>query len=116
MINMKPAVVTALSSISLLNGRIYPIYPISFANTPSLSYSEVDNSLLANADDREYSANIEFSIDIWDLTGTNLSSLKGQVNTKMVNLGFTRTRSTDLAEKETGMHHTNMRFRIVKEV
>ena len=107
MINLKASVYTALSGICT-NVSFY--HPESFENFPCISYYEITNKETNRADDGEYASEIEFIVDIWSKDASDISSLAISVNTAMQDIGFKRTASRDMYEKDTKIYHKNMKF------
>lgn len=104
MISKKEEIVTALETIA----ETYQFHPDTFNTLPLISFYEIDNSEAQHADNEEIASRLEYVIDIWSNTST--TSLTNQVNTKMQELGFKRTKCTDMYEKDTKIRHTHMKF------
>ncbi|NTW04535.1 MAG: DUF3168 domain-containing protein [Peptococcaceae bacterium] len=119
MINIKPAVMSALKAnstlIGLLGGsRIYFQGSGIVDELPRITYFEVVNIGSLYADDVEATSEIHIQIDIWSKGST--SAMAEEVDKTMKSLGFGRTSSADLYEDDTKIFHKAMRFAIIKEV
>ena len=110
MINIKTNVYSALNAITAISDRVYFFYPDDFQTLPCVSYYEITNRELNKADDSEYSSEIEFIVDVWGDSSSEISSIALEVNTAMQGLGFKRTASRDMFEQDTKIYHKNMKF------
>lgn len=110
MINLKSNVYSALNAITAISDRVYFFYPDDFTTLPCVSYYEITNKETAGADDDEYQSEIEFIVDVWSKSSSEISSIALEVNTAMQGLGFKRTASRDMSEQDTKIYHKNMKF------
>ena len=107
MISMHESVAAAISAIP---ASTFYNYPQDWNALPSISYYEISNLPETASDDREYSTELEYVVDVWALSPLEMVTLALQADEAMTAIGFTRAFSLELYEKETKIHHKNMRF------
>ena len=119
MIDLSNDIENKLKEISTLESRVFFCYPSSFIKLPCISYYEITNKGNSYADDEEYDSEIEFQIDVWAKNKAEMSSLAIEVDTKMKELGFSRTFASDAFEEASAnqvIFHKSMRYSQIVEL
>lgn len=123
MINIKSDVNKALSGnqrlVLLLGGdHVYQLQAPNADEFPRITFFEVFNVPAAHADNRETASRIEMQVSIWtvDENKSKETEIASEVLSSMLTIGFMRSSSTDLYERDTGIYHKAMRFTITKGV
>lgn len=79
---------------------------------PSISFSFVDESGLAFADDEEIETEVILQIDVW--SKKDYSTIVEQVKTKLKEIEFYRDYEADDYEQDTKIYHKILRFNHIK--
>lgn len=106
MINYHAELVKALTTVLPTH---YEMTLTSKTETPCISYMEINNYVAANGTDRGYSY-ISYQIKVW---GSNIGDLQlyaQEVDNVLRPLGFKRTSSTELYDRESAMIQKIMTF------
>lgn len=109
MINYHVELVKALNSVLPTH---YEMTLTSKTKTPCISYMETNNYVVANGTDRGYSY-ISYQVKVW---GNNIADLQGYallIDAALRPLGFKRTSSTELYDRESTMIQKIMTFEAV---
>lgn len=110
MVNVKPAVYSALCEVAT---NVSDVYPTDWAHFPVVQYTQEQNSERSTLlDGAEADSYIRIKIDIWNDSST--SSICENVTTKMKSLGCVRTDCGDKPDP-SGLKHSLLRFEIIKE-
>lgn len=121
MIDLKPTIQQALRSNAVLdsllgkdkkgNVKVYPEVAPDIT-CPYVTFFEIVNFDNNYADNTALSSEIHFQVDVWTQGDTGPIAL--EVNRTMEELGFTRSGSKDLYEKDTKKYHKILRYKTIK--
>ena len=106
--SLQPEVYTALSSTGY---TVLDLYPQGTANVPCVTWRESNNREYGQADGNEFITEVEYTIDVWEMTPETTATMAAAIDVKMAALGLKRTFSHDLYEADTRIHHKSMRYR-----
>ncbi len=113
MVNVKPAVYTALCQVDNLENHVTDVYPTDWSDLPAVQYTlESNRERTTLLDGTEADSYIRIRIDVWNDSST--SNICANVTTKMKSLGYVRTDYMDVPDP-SGLKHSLMRFEIIKE-
>lgn len=113
--NIKSDVFAALKRALPGNGKVFFVTPDKDADLPCISYLELNNIPSTDADDDEYTSDIEMSVDIWGDTGPEeLSEIMLRVDNELKAIGGRRTYCTDIPQDADHVYHKNMRYDFFK--
>lgn len=99
MVNYHVELVKALQKVLPTH---YELTLTSKTETPCISYMEINNYVAANGSDRGYSF-ISFQVKVWDTNIGNIQKYALEVDNALRPLGFKRTSSTELYDRESTM-------------
>lgn len=106
MINYHAELVKALETVLPTH---YELTLTSKTETPCISYMETNNYVAANGTERGYSY-ISYQIKVWDTNIGNIQKYALAIDEVLRPLGFTRTSSTELYDRESTMIQKIMTF------
>lgn len=118
MIDLKPEILQALRGntalVELLGGpKVWPEVAPDSTKEPYITFFELVNVDDQFADDKAFSSEIHFQIDVW--SKGNTSPIAAEVNKTMEALGFYRTGSVDMYEEDTKTFHKALRYKVYLE-
>ncbi|OAB48460.1 tail completion protein gp17 [Paenibacillus antarcticus] len=117
LIDLKPTITQALRNNSalvlLLGGKyVWPEVSPDALKLTYITFFELVNFDKLYASDVALNSEIHFQVDIW--TPGNTGPIAQEVNKTMEEIGFTRSGSNDLFEKETKTYHKVLRYKTIK--
>lgn len=99
MIDCYDLVVKALETVLPTH---YEMILTADTETPCISYMELSNSSSTLGETMEYS-NISYQVKVWDIDITNVQAYASQVDEVLRPLGFKRTASRELFDRNSAM-------------
>ena len=110
MINIKPDVRAALETVC---DNVVFYFPKTFKNLPCISYYEINNAPSVFADDGEYTADILYTVDVWDKGSDGVSALALLADGALAAAGFMREFAADVYNPDSSVRHKTMRFKLI---
>jgi hypothetical protein len=89
---------------------VFFYYPESFNQTPCVGYYEANNAPAETADDAEYLSSVEYAIDVWGKTSSEISELMEIIDEALKRNNFTREFSNDVYDPKTWILHKTSRY------
>lgn len=112
MINQKPIVYKKLSELE--TGKIVKQVceegTQDWSKMPCITYMELGNEPLEDADDEEYSSALAIKADVWGNSSSEVSKIAVQVVSKMKKIGYKRTFYLDVVDLNSKQKHKTIRF------
>lgn len=108
MITLAPKVKDLLTG---LDAPVFYFYPQRWERLPAISWRESGNRELAQADGKEYLAELTYAIDIWSSSPAENLSLFEKIDARMASARFRRDYMEDLFDSNTEQHHRTIRYR-----
>ena len=106
MIDFHKELVKALSTVLPTH---YEMTLTSKTQTPCISYMETNNYVAANGTDRGYSY-ISYQVKVWGNNIGDLQTYARQIDNALRPIGFKRTSTTELYDRESTMIQKIMTF------
>lgn len=106
MVNYHAELVKALETVLPTH---YELALTSRTETPCISYMETNNYVATNGCDRGYSY-INYQIKVWDTNIGNIQQYALKVDEALRPLGFKRTSTTELFDRESAMIQKIMNY------
>ena len=112
MINQKPIVYRKLLELKTENivEQVCEEGSQDWSKMPCVTYMEIGNEPLDDADDDEYSSALAIKVDVWGLTSSGVSEIAMQVVAKMKELDYRRTLYLDVVDLDSKQKHKTIRF------
>lgn len=109
MVNYHAELVKALETVLPTH---YELTLTSKTETPCISYMETNNYTVANSSERGYSY-IVYQIKVWDTNIGNIQKYAQAVDDVLRPIGFKRTSSLELYDRESTMIQKIMNFEVM---
>lgn len=93
--------------------QVWYFYPQSWLKLPAISWRESGNREIAQADGREYLAELTYTVDVWAKGPEEAAELAAKVDAAMTSVRLRRDFAQDLFEAD--MIHRTMRYRCVAD-
>lgn len=112
MINQKPIVFKKLSELKTdgIAKQVCEEGSQDWSILPCVTYMEVGNEPLDDADDEEYSSALAIKADVWGNSSSEVSKVAMEVVEKMKEIGYRRTLYLDVVDLNSKQKHKTMRF------
>lgn len=110
MISLKKTVKGLLESTG---AAVWYFHPQSWVRLPAVSWRESLNREFAQADGREYLAELEYTVDVWAETPAQVHELAERIDATLTSARLKRSFAQDLFGE--GMHHRAVRYRCVAD-
>ena len=112
MINQKPIVYKKLSELKTEKKveQVCEEGSQDWSKLPCVTYMELGNEPLTDADDEEYSSALAVKADVWGKTSSEVSKIAIDVVNKMKDIGYRRTFYLDVVDLNSKQKHKTIRF------
>ena len=112
MITLKHRVFSALSGLC---GDVIYGTPGDFITPERIVWRESRNRRYAQADGREYLAELNYTLDIFARSAEAATDLFARADEKMAQAGFRREAAEEMFERDSGVHHISARYRALSD-
>ena len=112
MITLKTKVYSAIGGLC---GDVVYGMPGDFITPERIVWRESLNRRYAQADGREYLAELNYTLDIFARTPEAAAELFARADENMAQAGFRRESAEEMFEKDTGVHHVSVRYRALSD-
>lgn len=112
MITLKKMLYSALTGVC---GAVVFGYPKDFTALPLLSWRESGNRRHAQADGKEYLAELEYTIDCFAPSPEEVSALHAAADERLLGLGLRREALTEIFDPDSAVCHISARYRALAD-
>lgn len=112
MITLKDKVFSAIGGLC---GDVVYGTPGDFITPERIVWRESRNRRHAQADGREYLAELNYTLDIFARTPEDAAGLFARADQSMAQAGFRRENAEELFEKDSGVCHISARYRALAD-
>ena len=112
MITLREAVCAALEGVC---GEVVFGYPKDFTGERLLGWRESENRRFAQADGREYLAEVEYTLEIFAPSAGEAWALLAESDGRMEALGFRRESAAEVFEQDGASSHVSARYRALAD-
>lgn len=96
-------------------GELVYGYPRDFTGSELVSWRESGNSRHAQADGREYLAELEYTLEIFAASPERASELLAECDMRMREMGLRREAAAEVFEENSALCHTSARYRALAD-
>ena len=101
--------------LSGLDAAVYYFHPQNWLRLPAIAWRESGSRELAQADGREYLAELTYGVEIWSESAEANRDLSRRVDERMTSARFRRDFMADQFDPGTGYYHRSLRYRAVAD-
>lgn len=112
MIDLKQQVFSALDGLC---GNLVFGYPCSYTGGSVVFWRESANSRYAQADGREYLAEINYTLEIFAPGAENAAALLSDADARLQGIGLRREASAEQYEQDLAVSHISARYRALAD-
>lgn len=112
MISLKEKVQAALAGVC---SRVVYGYPRGFAGGEMICWRESENRRHAQADAKEYLAEVNYTLDIFAAGSEAAGNLLARADERMQAAGFRREAALEQFEKDLAISHVSARYRALAD-
>ena len=112
MISLKDRVQTALAG---MDAAVIYGYPRDFTGRETICWRESENRRYAQADGREYLAELRYALEIFACGSERAADLLTAADARMLAAGFQRENALEQFERDLGIAHVSARYRALAD-